>query len=276
MAWFEHNQNEICFDIRGAGPDLLFMHGLAADKNQALQILQGLSGYRLITLDMPGHGESHLCIDCQLKDQVSFSAYAELARALLVHLQIQSAIVGGISMGAGIALRLAISEPNMIRALLLVRPAWLDQPGRPHLSIVEDVGRWIADNGISEAKKRLNEHSVYTTALAQNPNCAASIMGIIKRPQAAESALVLLTMVADRPISRMSSLRKCSVPALVVGNNADPLHPAKIARELCSALFDGQYFHAPPRYLEPQEHKTAVVKRIQQFLIKNLPRSELT
>jgi len=270
MPYFKHNETDVYFDLYGSGPDLLFMHGLAADRRQGQQALDGLTGYRLIVVDMPGHGDSKLSPAHSLNDQVSFKAYVTVVDALTTHLGIESVIAGGISMGAGIALGLALARPDLVRALLLVRPAWLDRPARPHLGVIEDIGNWIAEAGTEAAAERLLEHPVYAAAVAENPTCAASIMGAIDRPQAVESAAVLSAMVADQPFSRMGVLRKCAIPALVVGNNADPLHPAMIAREISGALADASYFHAPPKYLEPLEHQVAVVKTIGQFLAQRL------
>ena len=85
-----------------------------------------------------------------------------------------------------------------------------------------------------------------------------------------EAAGVLSALVADQPFAQMSQLGKCTVPALVVGNNADPLHPALIARDISGALGNAEYFHAPPKYLEPEAHKAAIKLRIQQFLETHL------
>ena len=266
MACFTHNSNKIHFDVHGRGRDLLFMHGLGSDRRQAKQALEGLANHRLIIVDMPGHGESEFTQAYPLKGQAGFAPYAEIATALLAHLGVQRIIVGGISMGAGIALRLAIDEPSLVSAMLLVRPAWLDRPGRPHLNIIAEIGAWIREAGTDHAAAQLAAHPVYEAALAENPLWAASIMGAIKRPQALEAAAVLGALVADQPIARIAKLSKCTIPALVIGNNADPLHPAMIARELCGALGAGEYFHAPPKYLDPRRHSAAVVDSIARFL----------
>jgi pimeloyl-ACP methyl ester carboxylesterase len=270
MPCFEHQGGEVHFDIRGSGDDLLFMHGLAADRQQGAQALDDLPGYRLITVDMPGHGDSKMPDGRAASGQASFKAYGEVATALLAHLGVRKIIAGGISMGAGIALHLALSSPHLVRALLLVRPAWLDRPGRPHLSIIEDIGSWLSEAGAEYTAARLKVHPVFEAALAENPACAASIMGAVERPQAIKAAAVLGALVADQPFDRISSLAKCTTPALVIGNNADPLHPPMIARELSGALADARYFHAPPKYLAAREHKAAVIKAIEQFLQEQL------
>src|ERR687889_604426 len=38
-------------------------------------------------------------------------------------------------MGAGVALRFALAEPERVRGLVLIRPAWLDRPNPPNLAV---------------------------------------------------------------------------------------------------------------------------------------------
>jgi pimeloyl-ACP methyl ester carboxylesterase len=42
-------------------------------------------------------------------------------------------VLGGTSMGAAIALRLAVLHPELIRALVLARPAWIDENAPPNM-----------------------------------------------------------------------------------------------------------------------------------------------
>ncbi|MBT3786872.1 MAG: alpha/beta hydrolase [Alphaproteobacteria bacterium] len=266
MASFRYNESDVNYDVTGHGPDVLFMHGLTADRRQASAALDALEGYRLISVDMPGHGDSELSASRPLSEQVGFEVYTDIAAALLDHLGIEKVIAGGISMGSGIALALALMRPDLVQAMFLVRPAWLDQPGRPHLGVIEDIGNWIAQSGPDVAREKLRSHPVYMSAEIDNPSCASSLVGAMERPQAEAAAMVLPTLVADRPVSRLGVLQTIAVPALVVGNNADPLHPAMIAREICGALANATYFHAPPKYLEPEAHKSAVTQNIKQFL----------
>ncbi|WP_420411050.1 alpha/beta fold hydrolase [Roseibium sp.] len=266
MAFFTHKNLQVSYDLHGEGKDILFLHGLAADKAQVKASLEGLNGYRIISLDMPGHGETRLSNSNFSVSEVGFNAYAEVAGALLQHLGIRRVVAGGISMGAGIALNLALSHPGLIRALLLVRPAWLDRPARPHLNILEEIGSWLDLLGLEDAEKHLETHPTFNSIKAENPNSASSIRNVLTRPQAVEAAGVLRALIADQPFQRIEKLGRLSMPALVIGNNADPLHPSRIAREIQGALGEAVYFHAPPRYLAPDEHRTAVVETITRFL----------
>lgn len=266
MAVFSHKDLQISYELQGEGKDLLFLHGLAADRRQSKAALAGLEGYRVITVDMPGHGESIVTNRQLTSSHIGFDAYSGVAGALLHHLGVTSAVVGGISMGAGIAMNLALSTQGLVEAMVLVRPAWLDRPGRPHLGVLEEIAKWLSAYGSDEAGRLLNSHPQFISLSAENPNCAASVKGAISRPQAVETASILNKLVSDQPFKRIEDLRRLTMPALVVGSNADPLHPTLVAREIQGALANAEYFHAPPRYLVPSEHHRAVVEKISQFL----------
>ena len=84
---------------------------------------------RLLTLDCRGHGATEPLGE---EARLNFSAFADDVVALLDHLGIEQAIVGGISMGAGVALNLAcigvalsgVELHQFIAALFLLGVGW--------------------------------------------------------------------------------------------------------------------------------------------------------
>lgn len=260
----------LSYDVRGTGPDLLFMHGLAADRKQADRCLDGLRGFRVITIDMPGHGDSPLSDRRTLHEQVGFRAYARVAGDLLAHLGVTTAYVGGISMGAAVALTLAFApeagRAGLVSGLLLVRPAWINAPGRPHLDLLSDIGGWIADGGAPVAHQRLVADRRFADMHGCVPACANGLVDTILRPHVAAAPAVLAAMVDDRPYESRSDLETCPTPALVISGDHDPLHPRWVADNLEAALPNATAQIVPPRYLEPERHERAVTDAIQSFL----------
>jgi pimeloyl-ACP methyl ester carboxylesterase len=254
------------YDVRGTGPDLLFMHGLAADRHQAEHCLDALGGFRVITVDMPGHGNSPLSGRQALAAQVGFHTYARIAGDLLRSLDVTTAYVGGISMGAGVALTMAIGSPGLVSGLLLIRPAWVDAPARPHLDLLADMGEWIADGGVAVAQRRLVADRRFADIRNGTPECANGLVETIRRPHVAAAPMVLPAMVEDRPYESHSDLESCTMPALVVSCEHDPLHPRWVADQLEASLPDATAHIVPPRYLEPERHERAVAGVIHSFL----------
>lgn len=98
MRSFDHDGLSLSFRDEGAGPVLLFQHGLGANADQPFEIMSDLDGFRRITLECRGHGGSHL----GAAEDLSIATFADDLLALMDHLEIARAQVGGISMGAAI------------------------------------------------------------------------------------------------------------------------------------------------------------------------------
>jgi pimeloyl-ACP methyl ester carboxylesterase len=104
---------------RGRGPAVLMLHGTApgatADANFG-SLLPGLDGYRLLAPDLLGFGGSPNSLDLDLGPAL----WVRQAWQVLDSRDIDEVIVLGNSMGARIALEMAIAVPPRIRGLVLL------------------------------------------------------------------------------------------------------------------------------------------------------------
>lgn len=101
----------------GSGEPVLLLHGAAQSGASLATHVRALAEtHRAIAPDLRGMGGSeHVA-------SLSPSAWIDDARALLDHLGIARAHIYGVSLGARIALRLAIDHPERVRSLMLERP----------------------------------------------------------------------------------------------------------------------------------------------------------
>ncbi len=106
-------------EVRGQGIPVLYLHGAQASGREfAIGVAQFLEeGFQHVLMDRPGHGHSG-----GVRGQESLAMQADLAAKLLEHMQIQRAVVAAHGEGAGVALRLALERPELVRALVLVAP----------------------------------------------------------------------------------------------------------------------------------------------------------
>ena len=102
------------------GQPVLFQHGLCGDARQPAEVFPQQTGFRRITLECRGHGAS----EPGDHSVFSISTFADDAIAMIEQLELAPLIVGGISMGAAIALRIAVTRPDLVRGLVIARPAW--------------------------------------------------------------------------------------------------------------------------------------------------------
>jgi pimeloyl-ACP methyl ester carboxylesterase len=113
---------DVALDDRGSGPPLVLVHGLATTRVIWRHVLPLLSdGRRVITLDVPGFGESPPAGEGFVLDRVAKRIADGLQRAGVS----EPFDLVGHSMGGAVALSLAARDPSAIRRLVLVAPAGL-------------------------------------------------------------------------------------------------------------------------------------------------------
>src|SRR5207249_831651 len=132
VPFFIHENITFHYLEKGTGIAFLFQHGLGGDVEAVFALIQPPSGFRLIGMDFRGHGKTSPLGEVE---KIAFDCFADDLIALMDHLGIQSGIIGGTSMGGGVALNCALRYPNRVLGLVLQRPAWLDGPRPENVTI---------------------------------------------------------------------------------------------------------------------------------------------
>jgi pimeloyl-ACP methyl ester carboxylesterase len=117
VPYAEVNDQRIYFeDSGGDGPPVILGHGFLMDHEMfAPQVAALAPTYRVITWDERGFGQTEF-------DGKPFSYWDSAADCLgvLDHLRIDRAVVGGMSQGGFLSLRVALAAPERVRALILL------------------------------------------------------------------------------------------------------------------------------------------------------------
>ena len=114
MAWRE----------AGHGPPVLLIHGVGLNADAWEPQIAGLSARRrVIAADLPGHGASGL-----MPDNVGLDDYVAVFAALIDALGISPVPVVGHSMGAMIALGLALDHPEKVAVLVTLNAVYCRDP----------------------------------------------------------------------------------------------------------------------------------------------------
>lgn len=110
-------------------PRVLLIHGASANLRELWQPLAPTlaQDFRVIAYDRPGMGYSTRA----RRNGHALSAHAQLARHVLEASGEGPAIVVGHSLGAAVALRLALDHPSFVAGLVLIAPASHPFPGNP-------------------------------------------------------------------------------------------------------------------------------------------------
>lgn len=250
------------YKIRGEGISLFFQHGLGGNLKQPQKVLQSLRSTRIISMDCRGHGKTPFTG----KEDVSFNQYADDVIALADKLKIRKAVFGGISMGAGIALNIAVRYPDRVKGLILLRPAWLDKGNPQNLLILRMLAHLITENKSKEITERIEFQHIKKIS----ENAAEAVVGQLEREQSEHTADILFKMTSDRPIHDLKELSGIRVPTLVLGNHHDPMHPFETAKIIADYIPGSALAEVAPRYLNPEAHSKEVVSKVKHFICKNL------
>ena len=117
MATARVNGIEIDYQETGRGRPILLTHGHMSSRIAWNGQHQALADrYRVISWDIRGHGQT-----VSPDDPAQYSLELTIAdvRALLGHLGIERAVIGGLSLGGYISLAFALAHPEMVEALAI-------------------------------------------------------------------------------------------------------------------------------------------------------------
>jgi pimeloyl-ACP methyl ester carboxylesterase len=231
-ATFEHDGRRIAYREYGSGPrTLVLTHGLLMDGRMYTALAPALAerGNRVITVDMLGHGASDHPHDMTVH---SMTHYGLDVIALLDHLGLPQAVVGGTSLGANVALEAAVLAPDRVRALFLEMPvlehgitaaAAAFVPLALALRTTQPVMRLVA---------------ALTNKLPRTHYLIDVLIDFVRRDPASSLA-VLDGLTFGRIAPPVAERRRLRHPTLVIGHPSDPIHPFSdadtTARELIGA-----------------------------------------
>jgi pimeloyl-ACP methyl ester carboxylesterase len=193
-------------------------------------------GNRVITLDFLGHGESDRP---QEMGRYSMPEFARQTVALLDHLKVEQAVVGGTSLGANVTLEVAALAPDRLRGMIIEMPV-LDNAipacgaAFTPLLFALTFGE-PAMKALAFAARRIPRQLVPFMAelvldwVAQDPGPSGAVLQGILFGRTAPERAVRETFAA---------------PALVIGHPRDPLHPFSDADMLAAELPAGRLIDA--------------------------------
>ncbi|MGB7587216.1 MAG: alpha/beta hydrolase [Solirubrobacterales bacterium] len=237
MGELHYQGHRISYDEYGEGDRVLVLvHGLLMNRHMFERVAPALAdhGHRVICVDLLGHGGSDQPEDLRL---YSMPLFARQLSALLDHLEVSSAVVGGTSLGANVALELAVHEPERVKGLFIEMPV-LDNALAAVAAFFAPIllGLRIGRPGF-EAVARVASIIPRTTFLVD-----IGLDFVRRRP--GPSVAVLEGLLLGETAPHREERRQIDQPALVVGHPRDPLHPFSDSGMLVEELPNAQLVEA--------------------------------
>jgi pimeloyl-ACP methyl ester carboxylesterase len=211
------------------GRAVVLLHGLFFSRRLFERLAQRLPEYRLLLLDLRGHGRSSRPVE---RAAYHWPAMASDVKTLLDGLGIERAVVGGLSLGANVTLAFAGGHVDRLDGAIIEMPV-LDaghpqamRTFRPMATALETTGALLRPAARAAAplrRSRLPEVATAADLLSLEPVAGAAM---------------LRTLLADRrPLyDGADRLGQAAVPTLVIAHRLDPLHPMADAREVANRV----------------------------------------
>ncbi|HEX8744550.1 MAG TPA: alpha/beta hydrolase [Thermoleophilaceae bacterium] len=235
---FVHDGYRLVYDEYGSGPrPLVLLPGLMLPRLMHRPLAQALAerGNRVITLDLLGHGDSDQPHDMW---RYAMPIFGEQAVALLDHLEIERAVMGGTSLGANVTLEAAVRAPERMQGLVIEMP--------------------VLDNALLGCALAFTPLMVALTVGAPVTRVVTRAIGRIPRGLShltdlglewtsrdpAPSAAVLQGLFFGRFAPPRGERARIETRALVVGHGRDPVHPFSDSDMLVRELRNGRLIEA--------------------------------
>ena len=248
---------------RGRGRVLVFQHGLGGSEAQVAENVPDLPSFRRLTLECRAQGGS----DAGRERPFSIGAFADDVLDFCDARGVGRFVAGGISMGAAIALRLAVRHPARVGALILARPAWLFDPAPETMRPYAEVAAALrGTSSRADAKARFASSPMAAMLGRDAPDNLASLLGFFDRPDAETTADLLGDIAADGPGVTRAEAAALRLPTLVIGHTIDHAHPLATAEALASAIPGATLIRIPPKAGEKAAHVAAFRAAVATFL----------
>jgi len=225
---------ELAYIDAGEGPVVLLLHGFPFDKSMWNEQIEALTtgGFRAVLPDLRELGETKAAGEISTMDDM-----ARDAAALLDQLQIDEAVVCGLSMGGYVAFEFAHLFPSRVRGLVLAgtrAPADNEQERAGREQQAQTMLRaGMVPISIATLPKLLAERT-----RAEKPDVVKRVRAMITRADPKGSSAAQRGMAARRDYTE--DLSNINAPTLIIVGREDPIRPVSDAEFMHERISDSQ------------------------------------
>lgn len=216
------------FEDHGRGTPLLLLHGFPLDRSLwTHQRIALARRARCIVPDLRGFGES------ATDGPFSVDQYADDVVSLLDWLEVEQAVVGGLSMGGYVAMAICRRHPERVRGLVLCDTKATADTEAGRSARAEMIALAHAGGAHAIAEKML-PGMVGKSTRANRPEAIATLRAMMER-QSVAGIVGALEAMRDRPDAQ-ETLASVRVPTMVIVGEEDVLTPMSDAEAMMKLL----------------------------------------
>jgi 3-oxoadipate enol-lactonase len=229
------NNFHLSYDDVGEGVPVIFLHGYPFDKTMWQGQLDALeSSYRLIACDIRGFGKS-----TDEKSSLSIDLFAEDLIAFMDKLNIDKAIVCGLSMGGFIALNAHQRFPDRFVALILCDTQCIADTSEVKEKRYKTIDE-ITVNGATDFNEAFIKSVFHKDSLSDKKELVEKLRNVVFSNS--EHIITMgLTALAGRS-ETCSTLKGINIPTLIICGREDEVTPLAQS-EFMNTTIKGSILH---------------------------------
>ena len=264
MGFFDNQGLKFYYKTSGKGVPFLFLHGMGGSTKQSEKLFQAPDGIRMAYMDQRGNGETPIG---PLND-LQFEQMSEDVLAFAEHLKLKQFILGGVSMGAAVASRLATQHGDRVLGLVLVRPAWthfpMDVEVRELYHKVAELMETCKDS--REAAEYFQKWEVYRSLKKEAPSVAKSLLGHFSEKHIEDNYEKFRILPEQSPFHNPGQLKQITCPTLIAATKKDPIHKYQYGLYHRDYIQDSEFAELVPKSEDKKLHQIQLQNEIDRFL----------
>ena len=231
MPFISLSTGSVHYFESGQGIPLILLHANPGDCQDFKAIIPILAKqWRVFALDWPGYGQSSPPAQVE---KIGVLFFYQVLREFINTLKLPPAFLIGNSLGGNAAARLAINDPDLVRALVLVAPGGFTAPDFVSRIFCKLQGSNFSLSPLRFASLYLKFRTETTRAMLQRASTTQASI-----PQLALNRVIWRNFATAENDLR-SSAHKITAPTLLLFGKYDPVISAARDGKTAEAIIDG-------------------------------------
>ena len=229
MYWCsDASKTSLWYQDQGVGIPLVLIHGWCMSSDiWNLQVPELAKSFRIITVDLPGHGKS-----IPLEGGFSIKGCAEAIADLTVHLDLQCAVLAGWSLGSQVAVTMVNRIRKRLSGLVLIAatPRFTRTDEYPYgLSLAEAEGMALKVRRNSTRARDGFIANMFTQDELHNTLRTTQVQDLLASIPFPESAAALQALQALVDADLRDVLPRIALPTLLIHGDMDVICPPDVS-----------------------------------------------
>jgi pimeloyl-ACP methyl ester carboxylesterase len=205
-GYAQSNGIKYYYEISGKGEPLLLLHGGLGSTGMFAPVMPAFTEHRqVIAIDLQGHGRTQLG-----RSKISLPDLGDDIAAVLTQLGYRNVDALGYSFGGGVAFRLAVQHPGMVRRLALVSAGFASEGFYPEMR---------------EQQKQVNAD--FAEAMKPTP-MYQSYVAVAPKPEDFPKLLQAMGDLMREQYDYSADVKKLTMPTMLIFGDSDMYRPEHI------------------------------------------------